>query len=91
MPVPAKNNDRNNYPVIETSTGMERYMGNLDFDDEVEQFEAIASYRSMQRGIKLYEQGCAIAGNDQVAQRIVQTHVQAFTDNQLARAARRQQ
>lgn len=76
-------------PDIKISDAVEKYMNVLDYEDELDEYEAIAAQRSMRRGLQLVEYGRSIAGNDQLSQVVVAAHVQSLTQNQVNRARRR--
>ncbi|QOH56268.1 hypothetical protein [Rhodococcus rhodochrous] len=78
-----------NLPARRFMQDVELHMDHIEFDDETEDYEALATRRSMRRGIELAEFGLERAGKSEVSQRIVLAHVQAFTENSLARQRRR--
>ncbi|WP_064256262.1 hypothetical protein [Rhodococcus sp. HS-D2] len=78
-----------NLPERRFLQDVELHMDHIEFDDETEDYEALATRRSMRRGIELAEYGLQRAGKSEVSQRIVLAHVQAFTENSLARQRRR--
>ncbi|WP_153008330.1 hypothetical protein [Rhodococcus pyridinivorans] len=84
-----KSGDGGNLPARRFTEDVELYMDILDHDDETEDYEAIATARSMRRGMNLAQQGLERAGKNEAAQAIVFAHVQAFTENSIARQRRR--
>ncbi|WMM74492.1 hypothetical protein RCF27_09495 [Rhodococcus pyridinivorans] len=78
-----------NLPERRFLRDIELHMDHIEFDDETEDYEALATKRSMRRGIELAEYGMERAGKNEAAQQVAFAHIRAFTENSLARQRRR--